>query len=201
MRPGNLSFAAVVLAGLALVAAPVHARPRFSLAAGTAFAGNGDPGTGGAALAAGIAFPVEGPWSFGVRGFVDDHGTSRIELRDPNDGTPLGRVGDAHRWTYGAEWVGAYALRNTKRSEWSWTAGFGYGHQELDQRGEIRGAVSGITFSTGTTYLVPLANGHRVGISLLWRGLAVSRDSDAGRTTQGTVAALEWQWQGAPKDR
>ena len=65
----------------------------------------------------------------------------------------------------------------------------------------VRGAVSGITFSTGTTYLVPLANGHRVGISLLWRGLAVSRDSDAGRTTQGTVAALEWQWQGAPKDR
>jgi len=189
-------------AGLALacLAGAAQASPAWLLSIGSSIAPNGSPGQGGAAATFGALVPFEGRWSFGPVFFVDDHGTGLIDLRDPNDGTLLGTVGDLHRWTYGGEWRTEAVLRQSKRWEWDWNVGFGYGRQEIDQRGVNAGAVSGITLSTGTTALLPLAGGHHLGLALAYRHLAVSAESDPGRTTDWATATIEWRWQGTPKE-
>lgn len=200
MRNRLQKLAGGVVLALACVAGAAQASPTWVLGVGTTLAPNGAPGETGTSATLAVLVPFEGRWSFGPAFFVDDQGTGLTELRDPNDGTPLGVVGDLHRWTYGGEWRTEALLHRSKRYEWSWNAGFGYGRQEIDRRGVNGGAVSGVTLSTGTTALLPLAGGHRIGLSLAYRKLAVSTEADPGRTTQWATAALEWRWQGTPKE-
>ena len=200
MARRRLNVLWVVVFVLASAAGTAAAAPSWRLAAGSTIAPNGEPGQSGVSLAFGAFVPVEGRWSFGALFHVDDQGTALTALRDPNDGTPLGVVGDLHRWTYGGEWQAEALVRRTKRWDWHWNAGFGYARQEIDRRGINAGAVSGITLSTGTAALLPLAGGHHLGLALAYRRAFLSTAADPGRSTHWATTALEWRWQGTPKE-
>ncbi len=200
MRLRTRRLVACALVALALSASAAAASPTWLLSAGGTLGPDGAPGKGGAAATFGALVPFGGRWSFGVLFIVDDLGTGLTDLRDPNDGSLLGTVGDLHRWSYGGEWRTEANLRRTKRLEVDWNAGFGYARQEVDRRGINAGAASSITLSTGASFLRPLAGGHELGLSLAYRHAFVSTDLDPGRSTHWATAALEWRWQGTPKE-
>lgn len=195
-RAAMLAFAvSLVAAGTAHAASPV-----LVASAGMALSPNGQPDGGGAAGGLGLMFPVEGPWSFGAVLFAEDLGTGLAELHDPNTGEALGTVADLHRWSFGGEWRAEARLYNARRARLLWGVGFGYGREEKDQRGQVAGAVSGITASTSASFLIPAAHGHAFGVALAVRRLFVSTESDPDLSTHWATAAVEWRWQGTPKD-
>lgn len=190
-------LAAAVLAGSACTTA---AAPVVVAALGSTLSADGQPGTGGASGSLGLMVPVEGRWAFGLKLFVDDLGTGLTDLTDPNTGEALGRVGDLHRWAYGGEWCAEATLHAGRRARLLWGAGFGYGRQESDRRGDVLDAVSAITASTSASFLVPASHGHAFGLTLAARRGFFSTNADPNRATNWTTAALEWRWQGTPKE-
>lgn len=186
---------------LVVVATPVAAATRWSVLAGSTFGVNGSPGQGGAAGSLTATVPVEdGDWRFGVSLTAADQGTDLVELRDPNDGTLLGRVGDAHRWTYGLEWIGTRRLAGGRG--WSSDGGLGFGwvRQSLDRRGSVNDAVSGAIVSARLDLTHPVAKGQRLGLALGWHRAMLRTATDPGRSTQWATAAVAWHWQRTPQE-
>ena len=192
----SVAASAVLLAGTATASTA----PEVLVSAGSTLGVTGNPGTGGATAALGMLWPVEGRFAFGVRLFADDLGTGFAELHDPNTGIALGTVASAHRWSYGGEWCAERRLHDSRRVRLLWGAGFGYGRQEIDQRGDNRGAASAVVASTGGTFLLKAAHGHAFGTTLAYKREFVHHASDPGRSTSWATAALEWRWQGTPKE-
>ena len=197
----GVAACAVLLAGAsARVGSAASTSPEILVAAGSTLGVTGKPGTGGATASLGMLWPVEGRFAFGVSLFADDLGTGLADLHDPNTGIALGTVASSHRWSYGGEWRAETRLRDSRRVRLLWGAGFGYGRQEIDQRGDNRGAVSAVVASTGATFLWKAAHGHAFGTTLAYRRELVHRANDPDRATSWATAALEWRWQGTPKE-
>ncbi len=194
-------LAVLVLAAAAGIAGSARAEsPVVVATAGVSLSPNGTPGAGGSAGSFGLLFPFDGRWSCGAALFAEDLGTSLGTLRDPNSGDSLGTVADLHRWAFGGEWQVEARLYRGRRAGLMWGAGFGYGRQERDQRGQVNGAVSGVTASTSATLVVLISHGHAFGVALAARRLFVSTAADPGRSTNWATAAFEWRWQGTPKE-
>lgn len=194
-------FVWVVGLALLVAASSASAATRWSVLAGTTFGVNGAPGQGGSAGSVAMSVPVEdGDWRFGLALTAADQGTARIALRDPNDGTLLGRVGDLHRWTYALEWFGTRRLVGGRG--WASEAGLGFGwsRQQVDRRGTLADAVSGALLSARLDFTHPVANGQRLGLALGWHRALLRTAADPGRSTQWATAALAWHWQRTPKE-
>ncbi len=184
-----------------VVATPVAAATRWSVLAGSSFGVNGSPGQGGAAGSITATLPVEdGDWRFGLSLTAADQGTAIVELRDPNDGTLLGRVGDVHRWTYGLEWLGTRRIAGGRGWSSDGGLGFGWARQAIDRRGSVNDAVSGATISAYLDLTHPVVNGQRLGLALGWHRALLRTAADPGRSTQWATAALAWHWQRTPKE-
>ena len=202
-RRRAVALVAALLASPAPLAArvlPAMAPPEIVVAAGSTFAVNGDPGSGGAAAALELAWPFEKRWAFGVAAFAQDLGTGLTPLHDPNTGADLGTVASLHRWAFGGEWRAAATLRESRRVRWLWGAGFGYGRQERDQRGTVNDAVSAVTASMGPTFVWRSSRGQALGAGVAWRQAFVDREADPDRPTRWVTATLEWRWQAVQKD-
>jgi hypothetical protein len=174
--------------------------PEVLVSTGTTFAVSGIPGSGGASVSAGLLWPFENRFAFGGTLFADDLGTGFAELHDPNTGAALGTVGATHRWSYGGEWRAEARLRESHRVRLLWGAGFGYGQQILDRFGRVHGAVSGVLASTGLTFLYKAAHGHALGTTLAYKHQFVHLESDPDRSRTWATAAIEWRWQGTPRE-
>jgi hypothetical protein len=174
--------------------------PEVLLGVGSTLGVTGRPGSGGAAAAFGLMFPIQGRFAFGGSLFADDLGTGLGVLRDPNTGLELGTVATTHRWSYGGEWRAELRLHESRRVRLLWGAGFGYGRQERDQRGTLRDAASGVLASTGATCLLKTAHGHALGVTLAIKRDFVKHEADPDRSTSWATAALEWRWQGTPRE-
>lgn len=181
-------------------AAAGSSAPELLVGAGTTLGVTGRPGSGGATTSIGMLWPVEERFAFGASLFADDLGTGLTVLHDPNTGTALGTVASAHRWSYGGEWRAEVRLRETRRARVAWGAGFGYGRQEVDERGAFRSAASSVLASTGATFLYKASHGHAFGTTLAYKREFVHHASDPDRSTNWATAALEWRWQGSPKE-
>ena len=211
--PGRLRWAELaVTAGLLLGASVAAAAPDASmaptpstapevlLALGSTLGVTGAPGSGGASATFGLLFPIESRLAFGGSLFVDDLGTGLGVLHDPNTGLELGTVATTHRWSYGGEWRAELRVHESRRVRLMWGAGFGYGRQERDQRGTLRDAASGVLASTGATFLLKSAHGHSLGTTLAIKRAFVKHEADPDRSTSWATAALEWRWQGTPRE-
>ena len=202
---GLAATAASVPIVLGALASPAHALPSLLppevvVGGGWTMAVNGEPGTGGAAGLLAAEWPFAARWSFGGALFAQDMGTATSELHDPNTGALLGTVASTHRWSYGLEWRGETAIRETSHTRWHWNGGFGYARQERDERGTVNDAVSGITASTGVTALWLFSHGQGVGATLQYRHQFVDTESSPDRATRCVSATLEWRWSSIPKD-
>ena len=194
-------FVGVGVLALLVSASSATAATRWSVLAGTSLGVNGAPGQGGSAGSIEMSLPVEdGGWRFGAALSAADQGTARVELRDPNDGTLLGRVGDLHRWTYSLEWFGTRRLAGGRGWASDATLGFGWSRQQLDRRGSVNDAVSGALLSARLDLTHPVANGQRLGLALGWHRALLRTAADPGRSTQWATAALAWHWQRTPKE-
>ncbi len=185
-----MALAAVLLSG----AGTARAMPELRIAAGSTLGVTGNPGTGGSTVSLGALWPVNEHFAFGVDLFADDLGTGLADLHDPNTGASLGRVASTHRSSFGGEWRGEARLRERRRVRLLWGAGFGYGRQEHDQRGEIRDAASGVVASSSATFLYKTGGGHAFGTTLAFRREFVHHASDPDRSTSWATAAIEWRW-------
>ena len=196
----NRLRAFVLLVSL-VMASSATAATRYGVSFGSTLGVNGSPGKGGASVALSAAVPIEdGDWRFGLSLFAADQGTAFTDLRDRNDGSLLGTVGDVHRWTYGAEWLGTKRVLASRHWDWDGGLGFGWLRQEMDRRGSVNEAVSGATFSVHSVLSRPVANGQRLGLALGWRRAILRTAADPGRSTQWATAGLEWHWQRTPKE-
>ena len=191
---------AVLWAGAGAATAAASTAPELVVSAGSTLGVTGSPGRGGVTSSLAMLWPVEGRYAFGVGVFADDLGTGFADLHDPNTGIALGTVASTHRWSYGGEWRAEMQLHNSRRVRLLWGAGFGYGRQEIDQGGDNRGAASAVVASTGATFLWKAAHGHAFGTTLAYRRELVHRANDPDRATSWATAALEWRWQGTPKE-
>jgi len=108
-------------------------------------------------------------------------------------------VATTHRWSFGGEWRAEAQLSDTRRLRVLWSAGFGYGRQERDQRGEVRDAASGVVASTAATFLAPIGRAHALGLALAFRREFVHHESDPDRSTSWASAALEWRFRALPQ--
>jgi hypothetical protein len=181
-------------------AASASGAPEILVSIGSTFGVNGVPGSGGASAVAGMVWPVERRFTFGGTLFADDLGTGLEELHDPNTGTSLGTVGSTHRWAFGGEWRGDMRLHDSRSLRLLWGAGFGYARQVLESFGTTTDAVSGVTASTGLTFLYKASHGHAFGTTLGYRHQFVHLESDPNRSTTWASATLDWRWQGTPKE-
>jgi hypothetical protein len=194
---GARAAAAGPACAVALVLATVqaaYAAPELSLAAGRTLGVNGSPGDGGAGGSVAVLWPFEDRFVFGLVAYADDLGTALTDLHDVNTGAPLGTVAGRHRWGFGAGWRTEARLPERRRWRVLWGAEFGYGRQERDVRGEVDDAVSGVLVATGPSLLWDAKAGHSFGLTAAWKHAFVSREADAGRTTNWTTLAFAWRW-------
>ena len=196
--------AACACALAACVAGPARALPsmlppEMIVGAGWTMAVNGEPGTGGAAATVAAQWPFAPRWSFGGSIYAVDMGTEISSLHDPNSGEPLGAVATSHRYTYGLEWRAETTLRERSQLRWEGTGGFGYAHQERDQRGQVNDTVSGISTMVGLTGLWQTKHAHAFGMTLLYRHQFVDTQPSPDRATHCMSAQFEWRWRSNPK--
>lgn len=164
----------VTALGLAL-AAPVAAGPRMphlSLGIGGTGAVSGDLGGGGFAVWGAALWPVEGPWSFGFTGFVDDMGTRLLRVTD--GGAPpvqLGTVEDRHRFVYGGGWQMNARLPNTGRWEPVASAFWNAARVQDDARGTILAAETTTGLGLGLGIRRPVLQRSTVGVALRYHHL------------------------------
>lgn len=201
MRVRPLLFAALVVAAAAapattVLAWPRLARPELVLAAGSTFAATGQPADGGLSLSAAALWPVVDRVRFGAQLYADDIGTHLVQLRDPNDGAPLGLAADAHRWAWGGAW-------RAEADAWSvgrWTGGvsgdFGFWRVEDDRRGTTFAAGSAVGFRIGADARRPLGRGKDVGVEINYHRLAQDAAASWQRVDRYASAAIQFRWSG-----
>lgn len=196
---------AAALAPIVLAAAfgprPAQAFPRPDLAAtvGSTFAVSGTPNGGGTAMSLALLWPiVDTRASFGAEFFAHDLGTQFDQLRDPNNGTDLGRVAFTHRWTYGGMWRVDAPLLPAK-SAWmsDVTGAWGYWRLEDDLQGITRDAVSALGVVLGVDARHSVGETQSLGIAVHFTRLFVDREIATERSDRYLTAALEWRWLGS----
>jgi len=201
MRGPALVLAALLVAGAGAAAAPARAgafvpRPTLELTGGTTFAVTGTPDGGGAALSLSALWPVLERVRFGIQAYADDIGTELVELRDPNDGTPLGTSSDVHRWTYGAAWRAEADAWRLGRWKGGVTGALGLWRVEDDRRGETFAAGSAVGFRIGADARRPLGRGREIGVALHYHRLDQNDQTAWRRVDRYASAALELRWAG-----
>ena len=105
MRARTLLLAAALTAQ-GSGATPVHAGaiPELVAAVGGTLAVQGASGRGGPSISLTAQWPLADHFQFGLTGFLDDIGDRKGQLRDPNDGSPLGPISVLHQSARGALW-------------------------------------------------------------------------------------------------
>lgn len=199
MRARTLVLALLLVAGAAAVAPPARARvprPTLELAGGRTFAVTGEPSDGGASLSVSALWPVMDRVRFGLQAYADDIGTEIVELRDPNDGTPLGTSAEMHRWTYGAAWRADVDAWRAGRWKGGVTGALGLWRVEDDRRGETFAAGGAVGFRVGADARRPLGRGREVGLALNYHRLDQNSASAWRRVDRYASAALELRWAG-----
>lgn len=197
-RPA-LAFAMPFALGAALAVSAQSARalprPDLAFTAGTTLGVAGDPNSGGLAVSLSPLWRISDRVSFGISLFADDMGTSVSDLRDPNNGTRLGTVPTAHRWTYG----GAWRADATVLSHKDWAADvvgqWGYWRLEDDQRGALTGAASAVGLSLGAN-LRHAGPAQGVGLAARYHRLFTDRSAAYRHVDHYASLALEWRWAG-----
>lgn len=192
----GLLFAAALTccaAGTA-IAFPGVPLPGLALSAGRTFAVAGDPSDGGLSLAFTPTWAFHERARFGVMLFADDMGTQLVELKDPNDGTPLGTASDVHRMAWGAAWNAEYDA--LLRGPWIGSAAgsFGYWRIEDDLRGETQNAGSALGLGLGLSVRRDIGGSRELGLALRWQKLTENDHVDWQRVDQYASAALELRW-------
>jgi hypothetical protein len=104
LRLSRVLAALAVLAGLAPAVARAGGRPQLTGTIGQTFGVLGDVSEGGASLSLAALWNIEERLDLGVMFTADDLGTTVVDLRDPNDGTYLGKTQGTHRAAYGGAW-------------------------------------------------------------------------------------------------
>lgn len=203
MRTRSLLFLAALLAAAATAPAtaalawPGLARPELVLAGGSTFAVTGQPDGGGASFSIAALWPVMDRVRFGLQAYADDIGTELVDLRDPNDGTPLGTAAETHRWAWGGAWRAEADAWRLGR----WTGGvsgaFGLWRVEDDVRGDTFAAGSAVGFRLGADAHRPLGRGKDVGLELNYHRLDQNSEASWQRVDRYASAAVQFRWSGA----
>jgi len=190
MRPARI--AALALVALSALASPLAAGPHLpdlSIAVGGTGAVGGDLDSGGFSASGTAMWPVEGPWSFGFTGFVDDMGNRLVSV---NDGgvppTPLGTLEDRHRFVFGGGWQMAARLSDWGRWQPSASAFWTAARVQDDARGVVFGATSTMGVGLGFSLRRPVLQRSTVGVGLRYHHLF--DDVVDGYMS----AAVEWGW-------
>jgi len=203
MRAHPLFLAALLVAGAASAATGALARPAISIppptlefAGGTTFAVTGEPAGGGATFSVAALWPVMERVRFGVQAYADDIGTEIVELRDPNDGTPLGPAAEMHRWTWGAAWRAEADVWSLGRWKGGASGGLGLWRVEDDRRGVTFAAGSAVGFRLGADARRPFGRGREIGVAINYHRLDQNDQTAWRRVGRYASAAIEFRWTG-----
>jgi hypothetical protein len=179
-----LALAVLLVLGAAATAA---AAPAWVAHGGSTLAVVGTTDEGGVSLGLSALWPVLPRVQFGVMAFADDLGAEIGDLRDPNDGTWIGRAETAHRNTFGAAWRADAELT---RGRWRplASASWGYYRVQDDLRGELADAVSSAGFSLGLGVGRAVSTNHALAVAVRYHRLL---NDVAGRYV---TASLEWRY-------
>ncbi|MEO5619225.1 MAG: hypothetical protein ABIS67_15755 [Candidatus Eisenbacteria bacterium] len=176
MPRAPLVRAALTAAALGAIAAtPLAAGPRMpqlTLGIGGTGAVAGDLNNGGFAVWGAALWPVEGPWSVGVTGFVDDMGNRLVRVTD--GATPpvaLGTVEDRHRFAFGGGWQMNARLPNAGRWEPVASAFWSVARIQDDARGTVLGAESTTGLGLGLGIRRPVLQRSTVGVAFRYQHL------------------------------
>lgn len=190
---------AAALALAALPAAPARAGvpiPDLAFAAGSTFAVTGTPDGGGLSASVAATWPVADRIRVGVLGYADDIGTTLVEMRDPNDGTPIGTSADLHRWAWGAAWHADADLWSRGRWSTGATGSLGWWRVEDDQRGTNIAAASAVGFRLGLEVRRRMGLGRDLGLEVNYHRLSEEDGATWRRVGRYASAALKLRWSG-----
>jgi len=183
--------ATVLIASLAAAFASPYARaatrPEIVAEVGGTAVVEGDPGQGGASLAAAVLWPLEKHFRLGLMGSVDDLGTREARLRGPS-GVDLGPIGAGHRaaqalgWRAEAHFLGSHGWRAFAASTW------GLYRVVDDLNGDVQRRVVTGGGGLGFGVLRRLSGPHAAGIVARYQWLS------RGAASRYLSAAAEWRW-------
>jgi hypothetical protein len=194
-RSLSILFVATAMAAATCASAsPRVARPDLVLSAGSTFAVTGTPDGGGASFSISPMWPVNERVRFGLVAYADDMGSTLVELRDPNDGVPLGTSAELHRWAWGGAWRAEADLWQHGRWMGGASGSWGYWRVEDDRRGASVAAGSALGFGLGADARRAVGRSRAVGVALRYHRLSVDRSAAWRRADRYASAALELRW-------
>jgi hypothetical protein len=198
MRSLRLLSLAAPVAAICLFTAAASASSLWPAAvdftAGHTFATTGEPSGGGVSLSVAPLWSVTDRLNFGVSFFADDIGTRIDNLVDPNDGTPLGAVGQKHRWTFGGAWHADMDLVKVGRWQTEASSSWGYWRIEDDVRGRTLAASSAVGFNVGGGVRRAVSKAQDLGVLVAYNRVFSDRQVAFGRVDRYASVALEWRW-------
>ena len=173
------------VAALALLATAgqSYGAPRLEFGLGVTGVSSDGPKRTGAAVTAAMLWEIVPGFEFGPMLFADDLGSRIGRLRDPNDGTDLGAVGEDHRGIIGVAWRLDLPLVNQGRWRAATGATWGYYRLQDDRIGVIRSAVSAIGWSIGAGASRRVRPTAAIGVSVRWNQLLDERQDHYVRAT------------------
>jgi hypothetical protein len=191
-------LAPVLIAVLAVAAmsqpAAAFTKPQLDLAVGKTFGIDGTPSTGGMSVAFSPLWNLGERSRFGVTGFVDDIGTSAVQLVDRTNSLDLGTVADLHRLTYGVAWRADHDVVRRKRWAAAVTGLAGWWRVADDVRGNPTTAASAIGFGLGLEARKAMTLRHEFGLAVRYQELTSDRHAAFRRVDHYATAALSWRW-------
>jgi hypothetical protein len=184
--PATLLIASL---GAALVSPQARGATRPEIVAevgGTAIV-EGEPGQGGASVAAAVLWPLEKRFRLGLMGSVDDLGTRKARLQSPG-GVDLGPIIAGHRaaqalgWRAEAHLPGAHGWRTFAAGTW------GLYRVADDLNGDLQHRVITGGGGLGLGVLRRISGPHAAGIVARYQWLS------RGAASRYLSAAAEWRW-------
>jgi hypothetical protein len=183
-----LAAAVALFLGAGVSSAHAGARPAVVGTVGQTFGVLGTVNEGGASLSLATLWGIEDRLDLGVMFTADDMGTEVVDLRDPNDGTYLGKTQGVHRAAYGGAWRLDAHLPEV--GAWDPFASGTWGWSRL--RDDANGVTQNQWGSTGFTLAAGMRHAVRSHAALggVLRYHRLFND-DAGRFWS---FGLEWSW-------
>ena len=163
--------------------------PDLSVGLGATTAVSGTPNNGGFSTWGAALWPVDGPWSFGFAGFVDDMGNTLVQAVRP--GVPpvlAGTVETRHRFVYGGGWRLDARLPGAGRWQPTASAMWNVARVQDDARGVVIDGQSAAGFGLGLGIHRNALKHSAVGAVIRYHRLRNDRAS--GYMSGG----LEWGW-------